>query len=152
MARMYSGKAGKSKSKRPLVPATWVTYRKDEIERLVVKLANDGLTSAKIGLVLRDQYGIPSVADITKKNVTKILKENNLLPKYPEDLFTLLKKAVNLREHLKRNKRDCSSKHGLELMESKIRRLVKYYIRNNRLEKGWKYVPEQAKLIIEKEK
>jgi small subunit ribosomal protein S15 len=59
---------------------------------------------------------------------------------------------VVLRDHLAKNKKDHTSKHGLELLESKIRRLVKYYVRKGRLAEGFKYEPERAKLLIETEK
>ena len=150
MARIYARRRGKSSSKRPLVPAQWVTYSGDEVERLVVKLSKDGMQSARIGLVLRDQYGIPSVKAVTGKPIIAILEENEIAPKIPEDLFNLLRKAVKLRTHLEKNKRDAHSKRGLELLESKIRRLIKYYISEMKLPAGWKYDPERAKLIVEK--
>ncbi|MCS7134890.1 MAG: 30S ribosomal protein S15, partial [Candidatus Aenigmarchaeota archaeon] len=102
-----------------------------------------------IGAILRDRYGIPSVKLITGKAVSKIMKENNLYPKYPEDLLNLLKKAVILRQHLSINKKDYTSKRSLELLESKIRRLGKYYIRKKVLPQGWKYNPEEAKVIVQ---
>ena len=150
IARIYARKKGKSGSKRPLVKAKWVIYNKEEIERIIIKLAKDKLQTAKIGLVLRDQYGVPSVKTVAGKTISKILKENDLTPKLPEDLFNLLKRAVNLRNHLERNKRDKHSKRGLELLESKVRRLGKYYVKTRKLPEGWKYDPEQAKLIVEK--
>ncbi|MFQ6020913.1 MAG: 30S ribosomal protein S15 [Candidatus Aenigmatarchaeota archaeon] len=149
MARMYARKRGKSRSKRPLVPAKWVEYKKKEVERLVIKLSRDGLKTADIGRILRDQYGIPSVRDVTGKTIMKILEENDMLPTIPEDLLNLLRKAVNLREHLAKNKKDKSSKRGLELLESRIRKLVKYYIKSKKLPKDWKYDPERAKLIVQ---
>lgn len=148
MAKMYSRKKGKSGSKKPLAKAHWVEYSKEEVERLIVKLAKDGFQSAQIGLVLRDQYGVPSVKVITKKRIMDILEENKISPKIPEDLFNLLKKVVNAREHMEKNKKDATSKHGLELLESKIRRLVKYYRRTGKLPVDWAYEPERAKLII----
>ena len=60
MARMHTRRKGKSCSKRPMIsenPA-WVPLNATEIEDLIVKLAKDGMISAKIGLVLRDQYGV----------------------------------------------------------------------------------------------
>jgi len=133
-----------------LIPAQWVSYSEDEVARLVVKLAKDGLQSAQVGLVLRDQYGIPSVRQAAKKTVNMILAENQLLPSIPQDLFNILKKAVRLRAHLERNKRDAHSVRGLELMESKVRRLVKYYRNTGKLPEDWKYDAERAKLIVEK--
>lgn len=149
MARMYARKRGKSGSKKPLVPAQWVEYKKEEVERLIVKLAKDGMSTAQIGQTLRDQYGIPSVKAITKKSTLKILEENGVKKDIPEDLLNLLKKAVLLSEHMAKNKKDNTSKHGLELLESKIRRLVKYYIKTKKLPKGWKYNAESAKLIVQ---
>jgi len=149
MARMYARRRGKSGSKRPLAKATWIKYSKEEVERLVIKLAKDGLKSTIIGLSLRDQYGIPSVRDITKKTITEILNENNLLSKIPEELLNLLKRAVNLRNHMEKNRKDYTSKHGLELVESKIRRLGKYYVRTKKLPKDWKYDYKKAKLIVQ---
>lgn len=150
MARMYARRRGKSGSKKPLAKATWSEYKKGEVERLVVKLAKDGLQTAKIGLVLRDQYGIPSVKDITGKKITAIIIENKLQPKLPEDLFNFLKRSVKLREHLEKNKKDMHSKRGLELLESNIRRLVKYYIRKRKLPEDWKYDPKRTKLIVQR--
>jgi len=149
MARMYSGKRGKSGSKKPLAKAKWVEFGKDEVEKLVVKLAHDKMQSAQIGLALRDQYGIPSVRNATEKKVSQILAENKLAPKIPEDLFNLLKSAVKLHGHMEKNRKDFHSKHGLELLESKIRRLVKYYVREEKLSEGWKYDAERAKLIVQ---
>ncbi len=149
MARVYARKKGKAGSKKPLVPAQWVEYKKEEVERLVVKLAKDGLSTAQIGQALRDQYGIPSVKHVTNKPILSILKENGMSKEMPEDLLNLLKKAVLLHDHMKKNKKDNTSKHGLELLESRIRRLVKYYIKAKKLPKDWKYDAERAKLIVQ---
>ena len=122
-----------------------------EIEEIVAKLAKKGYSSAMIGTILRDQYGIPSTRikmGGAGKKLTKIMKEQNLYPDIPEDLFNLMKKAVNLRKHLEKNKKDYTSARGLELTESKIRRLAKYYIRKKILPSEWKYDPERAKLIV----
>ena len=75
MARMHSRKKGKAGSKKPSIPAKWVEYKDKEVERLVIKLRKDGMQSAEIGRLLRDQYGIPSVKQITGKTITKILEE-----------------------------------------------------------------------------
>lgn len=146
---MYSRKRGKSGSRKPLQRiAPWVSYKAKEVEDIVLKLAKQGLQSAKIGLILRDQYGIPSVKLAAGKDVTKIMKENKLHPEYPEDLFNLLKRAVELKAHLEKNKKDYTSKRGLELTESKIRRLGKYYIKRKVLPTNWKYDSERARLLV----
>lgn len=128
--------------------APWVELSAKEIEALVVKFAKKGNKSATIGTVLRDQYGIPSVKMFTKKTVSQIMKDSNTYPKLPEDMFNMLEKAVNLREHMRKNKKDSTSKRGLELTESKIRRLAKFYKKEGVLPKEWKYDPEKAKLLV----
>ncbi|MBI5355441.1 MAG: 30S ribosomal protein S15 [Candidatus Aenigmarchaeota archaeon] len=149
MARMHSRKHGKSKSKRPVRKSApkWVRYSKQEVEKLIIKLAKEGTTSAKIGIILRDQYGIPLVREVVKEGVQKVLKENGIIKAIPEDMISLMKKAVKVRDHLGRNKKDTAAIHGLELLESKIRRLSKYYRRTGDLPKVWKYDPAQAKLM-----
>ena len=146
---MHSRKKGKSGSHKPLQKtAKWVDYKPKEVEDIVVKFAKQGMRSAQIGLVLRDQYGIPSIRIITNKRVAQILQENGLYPKLPEELMNLLRRAVEIRAHLEKNKKDYQSYRGLEMTESKIRRLAKYYISKGLLPEKWKYNPEQAKLLI----
>jgi len=127
-----------------------IKYSKEEVENLVVKLAKEGYMPSMIGLILRDSYGIPSVKEITGKNITKILEEKGIKYEIPEDLLNLLKRAVKLREHLSIHRKDKHSARGLILIESKIHRLVKYYKRVGKLPKDWKYDPEAAKLIVQK--
>lgn len=152
MARIYSRKKGKSKSKKPVVrkPKEWTELKKKEIEKLVIELAKDRKTSASIGLVLRDKYGVPDVKSVVGKTVSQIMKENKVYPDLPEDMMSLLRKAVLLHEHLEKHKSDKHSKKGLGDLESKIRRLGKYYVRKGDLPKKWKYSYEQAKLIVQK--
>lgn len=140
------------RSKKPLMKLAprWVKYKKKEVEELILKLAREKYSSAMIGTILRDQYGIPDVKKIVGKTITQIMKENNLYPQIPEELLNLMRRAVKLREHLEKHKKDKHSKRGLEMIESKIRRLVKYYIKKKILEPGWTYKPEEAKLIVQK--
>lgn len=148
MARMYSRNRGKSGSKKPKnMDAPWVKYKPKEMEEIVVKLGKQGLQSAQIGLVLRDQYGIPTVR-MNKTRISHILEDNKLSPEVPDDLFNLLRKAVSLHAHMDAHKKDSTSKRGLELTESKIRRLAKFHIRNKSLQMGWKYNIDNAKLLV----
>jgi len=151
VARIHARRKGKSGSKRPNIktPQKWIRYKKNEVERIIIKLAKEGKSSSEIGLILRDQFGIPLAKLVTGEKISQIMKKNNLYPKIPEDLFNLLKKAVNLRNHLQKNKKDSTSKRGLELLESKIRRLGKYYVKNKVLPEDWKYDPEKAKLLVQ---
>ncbi|MGB9831022.1 MAG: 30S ribosomal protein S15, partial [Fervidicoccus fontis] len=92
-------------------------------------------------------YGIPLVKTVTNKKITQILKERGLLPQIPEDLYNLIRRAVNVRRHLSEHPKDENVKKGLQEIESKIRRLVRYYKRIGRLPPNWEYSPETAKLL-----
>jgi small subunit ribosomal protein S15 len=147
---MHSRKKGKSRSKkvkRPKVPE-WVSYSAEEVEEIIEKLAKNGNSPSKIGLILRDQYGIPQVSAITGKKLNQILKEKKLAYKIPEDLRNLIQQATNLRRHLKEHEKDKNSRHGLSLIESKIHRLTKYYKSVGRLSESWRYDPDKARLEL----
>lgn len=150
MARMHSRKKGKSGSKKPTVKVVpeWVELSPQDVESLVVKMNKEGVQAALIGQRLRDQYGVPSIEALTGKSIKKILKAQGLAPAYPDDLLNLIKKAVNLRKHLKTHKGDTSNKTKLLHAESKIKRLVKYYRSTGVLPKNWKYEAEQAALLV----
>jgi small subunit ribosomal protein S15 len=147
---MHSKKKGKSGSKHPVaeVSPSWLQYSKEEVIELVLQLAKEGKNSSKIGLILRDQHGIPSVKAVTGKTITEILEENKMLPKYPEDLMNLMRKAVRLHKHMTANKQDKHNARAMKLVESKIKRLVAYYKRKGKLPKTWYYAPEEAALIV----
>ncbi|RKX37185.1 MAG: 30S ribosomal protein S15 [Thermotogae bacterium] len=149
MSRMYSRKHGKSGSKRPLRTKApkWIRYKKDEVEKLVIKFAKEEKSSSQIVIILRDQYGIPNVKEIVGKSITKIMKENKIYPRYPEDMLNLMRKALKIREHLSVHKHDPFAIRGLELTESKIRRLGKYYKKKEILPDDWKYDPNKLRLI-----
>jgi small subunit ribosomal protein S15 len=147
---MHSRKKGNAGSKRPhrTSPPDWVEYKGKEVEDLVVKLAKAGQPTSTIGMTMRDQNGVPNVKLSTGKRVGKILEKNKLGKELPEDLINLIIRAVALDKHLKANPKDTSSKRGLQLTESKIRRLIKYYKRTKKLPEDWKYNIKMAKLLV----
>jgi len=146
---MYSRRKGKSGSRRPSrKDVSWVKYKPKELEDIIEKLAKKGFSSSRIGIVLRDQYGIPSVRQVTKEKITRIMEKKGVKPELPETLLSLMKRAVSLRNHLEEKKKDYISQRGLELTESKIRRLVKYYKREKILPLEGKYRPEKARLLV----
>lgn len=151
MARVHTRGKGKSGSKRPLTKKNpeWVTLTTKEVEDLVVKYHRDGVGSAAIGLRLRDQHSIPSVRLATGKRVEEILAVQRLTPEVPDDLMSLMRKAVNLDRHIAKNIKDLHNKHALQNVEAKIRRLVTYYQREGRLPASWRYSLSSAKLLVE---
>ena len=144
---MHSRKHGQSGSHKPEKrrPA-WLMYEPAEIEKLVVKLAKEGKSNSEIGMALRDQYGVPDVRSLGMR-VSKIA-EKEVKKEVPDDIYNLIKKAVQLHKHLDQNHHDAKATHGVELLESKIRRLGKYYARTGKLPRDWKYSIEQARLLV----
>ncbi|MFW5852880.1 MAG: 30S ribosomal protein S15 [Nanoarchaeota archaeon] len=151
MAKRYSGSRGKSGSQKPEqhnVPS-WLRYKGKEIELLVVKLAKEGQKPSEIGMHLRDTYGIPDIKLITKKSISQILKEKNHLPELPEDLRAVIEKSVQLSKHLEENHKDFTAKRGLQLTDSRIKRLVDYYKKSGRIPADFKYDRESIKLYAQ---
>jgi small subunit ribosomal protein S15 len=151
MARMHARRKGKSGSVRPnrKEHPQWSSLNPREIESRVLELAKNGSQSSQIGMTLRDQYAVPDVRIATGQKISKILEKNNIRSEIPEDLRNLINKTLIIRKHLETNKNDLRNMRNLQLIESKIWRLTKYYQTQNRLPEGWKYSPEQAKLMFE---
>ncbi len=148
MARIYAKRKGRSGSKRPQVKENpeWVPLKKTEIEALIVKLATTGLSSAQIGLKLRDAHGVPDVRLATGKTVLQIMRDKGVKLELPEDVAALIKRAAKLQAHLKANPTDLSNKRALALIVSKIRRLSKYYKREGIIPKEWEYSARLAEI------
>lgn len=151
MARIHARRRGSSGSKKPMVTENpkWVPLSTEEISDLVAKMAGEGMTTARIGLVLRDQYAVPNVKLATGKTITEICLEKGVKFELPEDLSNLMKRAVSLSGHVKGNPKDLHNLRGLQLIESRIRRLVKYYKREGVLPESWTYALETAALQVE---
>ena len=150
MARIHARKKGRSGShaiERKNHPS-WSPVSSKDIEKLVLEKSKEGLSTSKIGALLRDTYGIPSVKLATNLTINGILKKNNLSSEIPEDLSNLMRKAVRLGEHLDKNAKDTHNKRALQLTESKIMRLVRYYKDNLVLPSDWKYSLDTAKLTV----
>jgi len=141
MARMHARRKGKSGSTHPIRKKhpEWSSLNPREIEARIIELAKSEKSTSEIGMILRDQYAVPDVKIATDKKITQILENNNIKFEMPEDLRNLIRTALKLRKHLDTNKKDLKNKRNLQLTESKIRRLTKYYHAEQRLPKGWKY-------------
>ncbi|MDR0768086.1 MAG: 30S ribosomal protein S15 [Methanosarcinales archaeon] len=150
MAKMHTKRKGKSGSKKPLrteVP-DWMNVSAEDAEKIVLDLWKQGVPTSQIGMVLRDQHGVGDVKLLTGKKITQILKDNEVAPRIPEDLANLIVKALRLRKHLAANKHDLHNKRSLQLTESKVRRLVKYYHSTKVLPMDWVYKPETAEMML----
>ena len=150
MAKMHSRKGGSSRSRPPMVTKApeWSDVSKEELEKTIMKLHDTGMSPSRIGLTLRDQYGVPNVKLVIGTSITGFLRDNNALAVIPEDLTNLMRKALHVRKHIKANKKDVHNKRALQLTENKIRRMVKYYHDSGRLAPDWTYSPETAEILI----
>jgi small subunit ribosomal protein S15 len=150
MARLFSGAHGRHGSKKPLTgeKPEWVELKPKQVEELVVTLFNQGNSKSLIGLMLRDQYGVPSVKQVTGKSIKEVLEENNLSEKIPEDLMSLIKESVRLQKHLAEHRKDQTARLGYNLCVAKIKRLGNYYRKKKVLPLNWRYSHESAALLV----
>lgn len=100
----------------------------EDVKEQIYKLAKKGLRPSQIGslkircvfnfhqklkfieilfsgVILRDSHGVAQVRWVTGNKILRILKAKGLAPEIPEDLYHLIKKAVNIRKHMERNRK-----------------------------------------------
>ena len=151
MARMHSPGRGKSGSTKPMVDSApeWSNTDEKEVTELILSLASDGHSTAAIGTILRDQHAVPDVRLVLGKRIGQVLAENEITSKYPEDMMSLMRRALRLIDHLESNRKDRHNARQLELTESKIRRLATYYQSEGQLDSEWAYKRDQLRLMAE---
>ena len=151
MARMHSPGRGKSGSTKPLVDKApeWSNTDAKEVTELILSLAAEGHSTAAIGTILRDQHAVPDARLVVGKRIGQILTENEIIPRYPEDMMSLMRRALRLIDHLESNRKDRHNSRQLELTESKIRRLARYYQGRGQLDTTWAYKRDQLRLMVE---
>ncbi|KAI9008160.1 ribosomal 40S subunit protein S13 [Gaertneriomyces sp. JEL0708] len=150
MGRMHAPGKGISSSALPYrrTPPSWLKVTPEEVVEQICKLAKKGLSPSQIGVILRDQHGVAQVRNVTGNKILRILKSSGLAPELPEDLYHLIKKAVAVRRHLERNRKDCDAKFRLILIESRVHRLARYYKKTGQLAPNWKYESSTASTLV----
>lgn len=156
MGRMHSNGKGIASSCTPYkrTPASWSKTTGAQAVELVLKMAKKGLAPSQIGVLLRDSHGVAQTRAITGAKILRILKtagrlaNTGMAPEIPEDLYCLIKKAVTVRKHLERNRKDCDGKFRLILIESRVHRLARYYKTVGQLAPNWKYESATASTLI----
>ena len=151
MARMYKSRKGKSGSTKPYVSEApeWSNTDTAAVTQLVIDLGKEGHSTAMIGTILRDQHAVPNARLVLGKRIGAVLAENNIGGTYPEDMMNLMRKALSLIDHLSSNKKDLHNRRQLELCESRLRRLAKYYVGTGRISSTWTYKRDQLRLMVE---
>jgi len=113
----------KTKKPEKIEKPAWLKYTEDEVKEIILKLAEKGLTAEKIGLILRDQYGIPRTK-IYNLKIGRVLKEKN---KFVEpSLLNLQKRAERIEEHHKKNKQDKKAGRSLIIVKAKLKKVKDY--------------------------
>ena len=147
---MHSRGKGISSSALPYKRSapSWLKLSAQDVSEHIVKLARKGMYPSQIGVYLRDTAGVPQVKSITGAKILRVLKKNGLAPEIPEDLYNLIKKAVSVRKHLEKFRKDTDSKFRLILIESRIHRLARYYKRTQKLPANWRYNSKTASALV----
>ena len=150
MGRMHTPGHGISRRSLPYrrTPPAWNHNTAEAVKEDILKHAKKGLTPSQIGVLLRDKRGVPQVQFITGSKILRILRAAGQAPSLPEDLYHLIKKAVNIRRHIESNRRDTDSKFRLILVESRIHRLSRYYKLKKVLPPNFKYASNTASALV----
>tara|TARA_Y100000758_G_C15893471_1_gene365003 strand:- start:265 stop:711 length:447 start_codon:yes stop_codon:yes gene_type:complete len=148
---MHSPGRGKSGSTKPLVDKApeWSNTDPKAVTALILSLSEEGHNPTAIGTILRDQHAVPDARLVVGKRIGQILAENDITPQYPEDMMSLMRRALRLINHLESNRKDLHNSRQLELTESKIRRLSRYYQGHGQLDTEWAYKRDQLRLMVE---
>ncbi len=150
MAKMHTGGHGKSKSRKPKLEgsANADNGAMQDAKTLILGYAKQNMHPAMMGQVLKEKNNVPYIRQMFGKRLVEMLEQEGFKRELPVDMLDLIKKAVNMREHIAANHNDAHNKLRLIRTESKIWRLIKYYKRRKTLPADWKYEPEKAALLV----
>jgi small subunit ribosomal protein S15 len=109
----------KKQTEKPL----WLKTTEEELKKIIAELA-EKYQPAQLGLILRDQYGIPTTRLYGKK-LSAYLKE---IGKYNDkiELENVQKKLEKIEDHLKNNAQDKRTKHKMQKAKSRVVTIKKY--------------------------
>ncbi len=93
-----------------------------EVEKIIVDLAKQGNSSERIGLILRDQHGIPRAKNLGIK-IGKIMEKNGFDKN--KDKANIISKIKNLGEHFKKNKHDYTAQRKAVMYASRVKKMEK---------------------------
>jgi len=118
-------------TKTKITKPVWLKYTEKEVKDIIVAIAKKDpeITAEKIGLILRDTYGIPKTK-IYKLKIGKVLKEAGL---YQEpNLKNLTTKTEKLEAHIKKNNQDKRTKRSLTITKAKLKKTKEYLAKKNK--------------------
>jgi len=117
----YKMAASKNSMKKPV----WLKYTEDEVKEIILKLVekDSSVTAEKIGIILRDQYGIPKTTVYGFK-ISQVLKKAG---KYTSpDKKNLSIKVQKLDKHLKTHIHDERTNRSLIITKAKLKKVNDY--------------------------
>lgn len=100
----------------------WLKMSEEELRKLVLELA-EKYQPAQIGLILRDQYGVPTTKVFGKK-LSAYLREAGKNEFF--EVKNIEKKVSKIKEHMKNNGQDKKAKHKFQKANSRLNALKKY--------------------------
>lgn len=111
------------KSEKKFEKPVWLKYSAEEVKAIILKLANKGMTAEKIGLTLRDQYGIPKTKLFGFK-IKEVLKEKD---KYDDPNVKNLKTSLNkIEQHYKKHKGDKKAERSIIIIKAQLKKREEY--------------------------
>lgn len=110
-----------SKTKSEIKKPAWLKYTKEEIKAIILKLTNKGISAEKIGLTLRDQYGIPNVK-LYNLRIKEIMGDKFSEP----SIINLENRMKKIIKHFSSNKQDKKAGRSLIIVKSKLKKKINY--------------------------
>ncbi len=100
----------------------WSKLKPSEVEKLIVELGEKKIPPEKIGLILRDQHGIPKVK-LFKLKINKVLAKHNLaINSEKKNIETKIERLGN---HFAKNKHDYKAQHKKIMYTSHLNKIKK---------------------------
>jgi small subunit ribosomal protein S15 len=100
----------------------WLKMTEGDLKKLVLELS-EKYQPAQIGLILRDQYGVPTTKVFGKK-LSAYLREAGKNEFF--EVKNIEKKVAKIKEHMKNNGQDKKAKHKFQKANSRLNALKKY--------------------------
>ena len=101
----------------------WLKMKEPELKKTIAELS-ERHSPSKVGMILRDQYGVPTTR-IYGKKLKAYLKELGI--EKNEDLENAEKKVEKIKEHLKNNVTDRKAKHKLQKAQARLNITRNYF-------------------------
>ena len=105
--------------------ADWSKTKAADVEKLIIELGKQGMPPEKIGLILRDQHGIPKTK-LFGLRINKVLLKNKI--KMNPLLKNTQTKIETLKAHFAKNKHDYTAQRKGVLYASRLKKIERLSI------------------------